>query len=439
VRAAAEPGSPYARIAQVLLDLGEAFRNAQGAELLRARDSAAARLAEIEREAVPLWEVYTLLALFEQGAESSRTDYLRRAFELKPNLPLLVRLEVLQTARNTSVSEHRGVEAWNEFIDNFPYDPRGYFSRAALRFSSDSEHNYAAEVADLRKSLERNPRYADAHKLLLRVYVREGNEAAAIEHLDTMRRSQSGLDHTAINLIEAELTASTGRFDRLAVLVLSSMQENTADGIEILAQAVSVLLRDHEYEELVNLCLAVQQRLASAPPAVSLFLGRGLTMLARFDEGLERLAPLEENPGLLPRNFRGTLEGWIADAREYPVLLSSLHSVPAPRRRFDLGRILAVAGRDPDVWVPLLETQGINPNDAVNWVHPGDYVLQAKGNAMRARRAAGPQARGLRALAVQQLKDALEQGYLNRKRIYEDEYLAPLVTDEELSKFFPAG
>jgi thioredoxin-like negative regulator of GroEL len=335
------------------------------------------------------------------------------------------------------VSDADGVREWGGFIEDFPYDPRGYYSRAAQRFQSEAEHNYVAEVADLKTALEINPRYADAHKLLLRVYVREGDSDQAIAHLDSMRRSQSGLDHSAINQIEAELTASTGRFDRLVALVMASLQESVVDGSSLLAHAASVLLRDHEYDEVVSLCETVTDRLQQATPhLVQLLLGRALTMLSRFDEAQQVLQPLEEDPGLLPREYRITLAGWAEDARDYPVLLNSLTSLPPPRQRFDLARILAVSGADPVIWVSLFNTDGINPTDAVNWVYPADHMLNAVGHIMLAQRREGPLARGLRSRAVQLLRQAFEEGYLNRDRVRRDPNLQPLLTETELQPFF---
>lgn len=439
VRDAAEPGSHYARIARVLISLGEAYRSAEGSEFKRARDNAAEQLAAIEREGMPLWEVYTLLALFEDSfdAVDARRTYLRRARELKPNLPLLVWLEVRHEARSSSVLERRAVAEWDDFIRRFPYDPRGWYSRAALRFQSEHERDYAAEVADLRSAIALNPRYPDAHKLLLRVHVREAAYDRAIEHIDAMRRSQSGLDYAAINLIEAELTAATGEFDRLAVLVMAAMQESPIDGANTLAQAVAVLLRDHEYQALADLCEIVEDRMGSAtPPAVMLFLARALTMLGRFDDAIQLIRMVEDKASALPREYRAVLAGWADDARAYPMLLSTPSSLPAPRSRFDVARIMAVAGHDPEQWVPLFNTDGVRPNDMATWVYPGDYMLRAIGNAMLARRFGGAQARGLRAVAIQDLRQAFEEGYLNRARVLSNEYLAPLVTDSELAPYF---
>lgn len=439
VRDAAGPGTYYARIAQVLLDLGEAFRNADGVEFLRAKDLAADRLQAIEREGMPLWEVYSLLAFLEQGTGSNRArrDYLRRARELKPNLPLLVWVEVLHSGRSGSIMERRGIAAWDTFIEQFPYDPRGYYARASVRFSSETVRDKELEAADLRQAIELNPRYADAHKLLLRVYVRDGNQAEAIRHIDTMRRSHSGLDNSQINLIEAELTAATGEYSRLSAVVMASMLENPLDGVATLAQAVNVLLRDHEYEALVDICERVAQRMGDAtPPAVMLFMGRALTMLARFDEALAVLRPLEDDPSRLARELRATMTGWIDDARAYPVMIGSLTSLPAPRRRFDIARILAVTGSEPNEWVGMFNTDGPNPSDALSFMTAGDSVLLARGHAMLSRRYTGTREKGLRALAVQELKSAFEEGYLNRARILGDEHLAPLTSDPELAPYF---
>lgn len=441
VREAAEPGSYYARIAQILLDLGEAYRTAEGMDFLRARDDAAKRLAEIEREGTPLWEVYTLLAIFEQGSPGATPgttrDYLRDARELKPNLPLLIWLEMRQSGRTVRQQERMGLRAWDRFIERFPYDPRGYYSRASLRFHSQNERDAASETADLERAITLNARYADAHKLLLRVYVREGSFRRAIRHIDRMRRSSSGLDNAAIDLIEAELTASTGEFDRLAGLVIASLQENSVDGVDTLSQAVGVLLRDHEYEALVELCATVEERFVEdTPPLVYVFWARALTMLGSFDEANDMIRPVEDNPGMVPREWRSTLAGWAEDARLYPVLLSQLTSIPSPRRRFDVARILASSGANPEIWVPLFSTEGLNTSDLVTWVYPADYMLRARGNAMLSERFSGPKGRALRALAVLDLKQAFEDGYLNRERVLQDEHLASLITEPELANYF---
>ena len=439
VREAAEPGSYYARISQILLDLGDAFKNTSGREYLDAQAAAAKRMAEIEREGPPLWEIYTLLAIIDQDAAgvNETSNYLRRAQELKANLPILVWLKVRQSGRTSSQRDRIGVSEWNRFTTRFPYDPRGYYARASLRFHSVDERNSELETADLKKAIELNPRYADAHKLLLRVYVREGAYRTAIEHMDAMRRSSSGLDNGAIDLIEAELTASTGEFARMNRLVVSGLQENISTGTSTMAQAASVLLRDHEYQALIDLCDQINGQLgAGAPPLTGLFRARALTMLGRFDEAVEATRPLEDNPGLLQKDYRPTLENWAEDARTYPSLLSSLTSVPSVRRRFDIGRILSVADRDPEIWVKLFNADGLRQEEIITWIYPADYVLRARGEAILARRYGGTRATGLRALAIMDLQQAFEDGYLNRARILSDEYLAPLVTDPALSKYF---
>ncbi|MCA8916283.1 MAG: protein kinase [Planctomycetes bacterium] len=448
VREAAEPGSYHARIAQVLLDLGEAFRNSSGVEYFHAQAEAARRMAEIEREGPPLWEIYTLLAIIDQDASTSETGepsvYLRRAGELKANLPILVWLRVRQAGRTSTQRDRIGLREWATFIDRYPYDPRGYYARASLRFHSEEERNAGEEerntqyeIDDLTKAIELNPRYADAHKLLLRVYARAFAYRKAIEHLDAMRRSSSGLDNAAIDLIEAELTASTGEFARMNNLVVAALQENISSGATTMAQAAGVLLRDHEYNALLDMCNQIVGQLGDgAPPLVTLFLARGLTMLGRFDEAAETLRTLEDNPGLLPKDYRTTLANWAEDARVYPSLLSSLTSVPSVRRRFDIARILAIAERDPEIWVNLFNLDGLRQEEILTWIYPADYVLRARGEAILARRLGGTRAVGLRALAIMDLQQAFEDGYLNRARILSDEFLAPLVTDPALAKYF---
>ncbi|MCB9933216.1 MAG: protein kinase [Planctomycetes bacterium] len=447
VKDAAEPGSYYARIAQILLDLGDAFRNTSGFEYMRAQAEAARRMAEIEREGPPLWEVYTLLAIIDQGAGDGggeTRDYLRRARELKANLPILTWLQTRQGDRPLTERDRLGLRDWNRFIEQFSYDPRGYYARAGLRFHSADERDAAAEaetaeleIADLKRAIELNPRYADAHKLLLRVYVRQGAYKTAINHMDAMRRSSSGLENSAIDLIEAELTASTGEFDRMRSLVSAALLENVANGTATMAQAAGVLLRDHEYQALIDMCDAVDAQFGQdAPPLNTLFMARGLTMLGRFDQAAHVVKPLEDNPGLLPKEYRPTLANWAEDARIYPTLLSSLTGVPTVRRRFDLGRILALADRDPNIWISLFNVEASQYEEIVTWIYPADYVLKARGQAILARRYSGQRAKALRALAVLDLQQAFEEGYLNRGRILSDEYLAPLITEPALAKYF---
>ncbi|MCA8911577.1 MAG: protein kinase, partial [Planctomycetes bacterium] len=442
VKDAAAPGSYFARIAQILLDLGDAWRTTSGADFLKAQAKAAKDMAEIEREGPPLWEVYTLLAIIDHGSGQATPvetrDYLRQARELKPNLPILVWLEVRQSGRTVTLRDRMGVHAWDRYVKQFPDDPRGYYARASLRFHSETERNADAETADLTKSIELNPRYADAHKLLLRVYVREGEFHTAIEHLGAMRRSSSGLDNSAIDLIEAELTASTGEFGRLDSLLLAAMQENPANGANALSQAAGVLLRDHEYEALIDLCTQIQNQFGDdTPPVSQLFMARGLTMLGRFDEAMSAFQPLTDNPGRLPRDYRTMLTNWSEDAAVYPTLLSTLNNVPTVRRRFDVARILASVGGDPEVWVSMFNTDTLQQEEIVTWIYPADYVLRARGYVMWARRVKNnTRANAFRFLAVMDLKQAFEEGYLNRTRILSDEYLAPLVTEPELSKYF---
>ena len=441
VKDAAEPNSYFSRIAQILLDLGEAWRNTTGAEFMRAQADAAKRMSEIEREGPPLWEVYTLLAIIDHGAgqatPSETRDYLRQARNLKPNLPILVWLEVRQSGRTATQRDRMGVHAWDKFVTQFSYDPRGYYARASLRFHSEDERDAAQETADLKRAIELNPRYADAHKLLLRVYVREGAFRTAIDHLGDMRRSVSGLDNADIDLIEAELTASTGEFERLNSLILAALQENPASGTSALVQAAGVLLRDHEYESLIDLSYKIEETFAEdTPPLSRLFLARALTMRGRFEEAQAVFQPLEENPGLLPKDYRQMLANWAEDAGVYPALLSTLNNVPTVRRRFDVARILASVGGDPEIWVKLFNTDGLAQEEVVTWIYPADYVLRARGWVLWARRVSGTRANAFRALAVMDLKQAFEEGYLNRAHILSDPLLAPLITEPELADYF---
>lgn len=438
VAEAAEEGSYFARIAKVLLDLGEAYRTLQGREFVDAHTAAGERMAEIEREGPPLWEIYTLMAVIDSDSSKSETrNYLRQARNLKENLPILVWLDIRQSGRTDAIRDRNGIHRWNEFIKRFPYDPRGYYARASLRFGSEENRNSEVEEADLLKAIELNPRYADAHKLLLRVYVREGAHRTAIDHLDAMRRSSSGLDNAAIDLIEAELTASTGEFVRMNSLVSVALMENPRSGLDTLSQAAGILLRDHEYEQLVDLCDSLQMQFGNeTPPLVTLFLGRGLTMLARFDEAEQVFTELEANPGRLPKDWRTTLANWAEDARVYPAMLSTLNTVPAVRRRYDLARILAVAERDPEIWVDRFNTDDITREELYTWFYPADYVLKARGQIQLARRSQPGRANALRTLAILDLKQAFDEGYLNRARILNDEFLAPLVTEPELADYF---
>ncbi|MCL4730089.1 MAG: protein kinase [Planctomycetes bacterium] len=440
VRDAAEPGSNYARIAQILLDLGEAYRNGTGAEFMRASREASEKLAAIESEGVPLWEVYTLLAIVDEDASLSsrfqKRTYLQRARDLKPNLPLLVWLEVREVGRRQRARERAGIALWDRFTAQFPYDPRGYFSRASLRFSSEGERNAAQEIADLEAAIRLNPRYADAHKLMLRIFVREGQTGNAIKHLEAMRKSQSGLDNEAIDLIEVELTASTGEFARTTALVIAALHENQPHGVRTLVAAGLVMLRDHEYRQLDDLCgIVFAQTGATAPSVTTLLRGRALTMLARFDEALALLRQLEEDPLRLGEEYRATLRDWADDARRYPVLLAG-NTLPPARHRLDLGRILAVAGAEPERFMSLLDTDNMRRQEILDWGTPADQVLRAIGYARQARDLPPGRAMSKRTLAVLCLKQAFDDGYLNRARVLADEYLAPLVTDPQLAKYF---
>jgi hypothetical protein len=253
-----------------------------------------------------------------------------------------------------------------------------------------------------------------------------------------MRRSVSGLDNASINRIEAELTASTGEFERLNNLILAALQENPDSGTNALSQAAGVLLRDHEYQSLIDLCTRIENRFGKdTPPVSQLFMARGLTMLGRFDEATAIFQPLSENPGRLPKDYRPMLANWTEDAAVYPTLLSTLNNVPTVRRRFDIARILASVGGEPEIWVRLFNTEGLHREELVTWIYPADYVLRARGWVMWARRVKdSTRAQAFRALAVMDLEQAFEEGYLNRSRILSDEYLAPLVTDPKLSKYF---
>ncbi|MBK9975197.1 MAG: protein kinase [Planctomycetes bacterium] len=437
VRDAAEPGSNFARIAEILLDLGEAYRNGTIAEFNKASRDAADRLVVIEGEGLPLWEVYTLLAIVDDNTGRASSDqkrsYLARARDLKPNLPLLTWLDVRDIGRSQSGSDRAGIALWDRFTNQFPYDPRGYYARASLRFVSESERDAGLELADLEAAIRLNARFADAHKLMLRIFARAGQTSAAIRHLETMRKSQSGLDNPAIDLIEVELTASTGEYGRMTALVLAALHESPSHGVRTLAQAASVLLRDHEYRQLDALCEAINRQDVKAPPVVSLFKARALTMLARFEDATVLTRPLEENPLQIPEEYRSTLRDWADDARRYPMLLAGT-SFPPARHRFDLGRILAMAGADPDRFLSLL--QATNAREMLDYGTPADQMLRALGYARKARELSGPRAAAQRQLAVLSLKQAMEEGYLNRTRVLSDEFLAPLVTDPVLARYF---
>ncbi|MCC6466132.1 MAG: protein kinase [Planctomycetes bacterium] len=440
VKEAAEPGSDFAELAEVLVDLGNAYRTASGPDFIKARTAAAERLGRIEERGVPLWEVYTLLAIVDDGESrddrQERRSNLQQARNLKPNLPLLTWLEVKQAARHLTNADRAGLALWDKYIQQFPYDPRGYYSRANLRFSSRTESNHAAEIRDLEAAIRWNPRYADAHKLLLHILARAGGYAAAVKHLESMRANTSGLDAHTIDLLEIELSAGTGEHERVRTLVLSALHENVTNGVQALSQATAVLLRDHEFKALLDLCNAVQaQHGAETPPPAVLFRGRALTMLARFEEAVPLLAALEQNPRQLPDDLRPVLRNWADDARQFPLLMTG-NSFPAPRARLDIGRILALAGAAPELWMPMLSVDGMKQQDLAEWGSPADEVLRAIGFARRARESTGPKALGQRALAVLSLKQALEDGFLNRPRILADPYLAPLLSDPQLAKYF---
>ncbi|MHC4839503.1 MAG: hypothetical protein ACYTDT_00895, partial [Planctomycetota bacterium] len=440
VAEAAEPGSHFAQIAEVLINLGEEFRTATGHEFLKEQKKAAQRLSELETTSLPLWEVYTLMAVLNNGMdtddENARDNYLEKARDLKRNLPLLTWLEIRNSGQTYSKIDRIALGLWDKYIMQFPYDPRGYYSRAAARFESESARDAVQESDDLKIAIGKNPRYADAHKLLLRILVREGQNVEAANHIKTMRQLASGLTNAEITLIEAELTASTGQFQQLRKLTIDTFLESSMDGIQALSTAANVLLRDSEFKTLLDLTDQIDEALRDdMPPVVLLFRGRALTMLGRFAEAQDALAPLETDPQLLSREYRSVLRDWADDARLYPVLMGST-SLPPPRQRFDLARILATMEADPIRWLQHFKTDGLGPQEQLMLVYPGDKVLRAIGHARLAAQYPGIRAVGQRTLAVISLKQAFEEGYLNRQRVLKDEFLAPLVTDKELAGIF---
>jgi serine/threonine protein kinase len=441
VKEAAEPGSMYSRLAQLLVDLGESYRTSDRATFLRDLDQFADDLRKLESEnqGPALWETYALLAMFDwkggtqakgmRAVARRKGNYLAKARELKPNLPLLAWLD----ARYASESEGKHkVDAWNEFCKQFPYDPRGFYSRALLVYSTLTEEAKAA-VADLKVALALYPPYQDAHKLLLAISVREGHLTQATEHIRQMRQSLQGDDRLNVDLMEVELTARIGDYDRLETLVCGMMLSSRPQGLKALATAARILLGDAEYSEVVELCdRALEQ---SDTAACRLFRARAHMMLGRFEEAQTAFDALSMAPEDLGDEWRAQLSLWSEQCLRLPALFNSTNLTDA-RDRLDLARILAVSGAKPDRWLYLFAADGPVAARLGKNVQEGDFILQAVGHTKLAATQKGDAAAKSRQRAVECLASAFEAGYLNRARIKSDALLSPLTSDPAIARYF---
>jgi hypothetical protein len=109
------------------------------------------------------------------------------------------------------------------------------------------------------------------------------------------------------------------------------------------------------------------------------------------------------------------------------------------RHRLDIGRIWAISGAEPQLWMELLNTSNMRRQDILEYGTPADLVLRAIGYARIARGAARREDQEReRAKAVGSLVQAFDDGYLNRERIRRDEYLSSLVTDPRIARYFSA-
>jgi tetratricopeptide (TPR) repeat protein len=441
VKEAAEPGSMYSRLAQLLVDLGKSYSNSDRATFLRDLDQFADELRKLESEnqGPALWEIYALLAMFDwkggtqakgmRAVARRKGNYLIKARELKPNLPLLAWLD----ARYALDSDNKNrVDAWNEFCKQFPYDPRGYFSRALLVYNTQGG-DAASAVTDLKAAIALYPPYQDAHKLLLAISVRDGNLTQATEHIREMRQALQGDDRLSVDLMEVELTARIGDYERLENLVRAMVLSSQPQGLKALATATRILLGDAEYAEVLNLNDRVLQ--ISDAALCRLFKARALTMLGKFQEAQDMFVLLEQQHGQVGDDWQLQLSTWAEQARRYPGLLQTT-GMPDARDRLDLARILAVSGSKPDRWLYLFAADGPLANRLGKNVVPGDFVLQAIGHAQMAEKMKGQFASNSRQKAVECLASAFEAGYLNRARIKNDSALAALTTDPAVARYF---
>ncbi|MCC6572705.1 MAG: protein kinase [Planctomycetes bacterium] len=438
VKNAAEKGSYFARLSEILLTLSEALTGGTGLDFRKAIDRAGPRLRELEAKHAPMWEIYALIAFFESqfGRDaSSAAGYLEKARALKPNLPLLTWLDVAAVRRGRSAATYlaEGLKAWDGYVKQFPRDPRGYLARARIRYEADSDDATDLAVNDLAEAIANYPRYQDAHKLLLAMLARQGNVSEAREHLASMRRAEAGLGMDQVDAIEIELLTRVGDFERVENLVLDLLEEGGSVANMAMGQAGAVLILDNDFAELLRLCNLAYDRLKPAPPPiVQLFKARALMMLTKFVEAQALFKNLEANPQLLPATWRDECLLWADQARRFPALIDSNNRPPEPDC-LDIGRILVTAGADPWRVLPLLDTTG-RPQLG-RGVMPADWMLIAILEEQMARRTDESMVRTRRDRAVDSLLRAFREGYLNRSRVQSNEFLAPLVTDERLSRY----
>ena len=441
VKEAAEPGSMYAQLAQLLLDLGESYRTSDRATFMRDLDQFADDLRKIESEnkGPSLWETYVLLAMFDwkggtqakgmRAVARRKSDYLAKARELKPNLPLLAWL----SARPSLDSDEKTrLKVWNEFCTQFPYDPRGFYSRALFVIGS-AQADVNAVVNDLKDAIALYPPYEDAHKLLLGISIRYGHLTAAAEHIRAMRQSLQGDDRLNVDLMEVEITARIGDYDRLEALVAGMMLSSQPQGLKAMATAARILLGDAEYDEVIELCNRVLLQSDAALPA--LFKARATMMKGGFDEAQAAFAALEKRAEDLGDEWKLQLAAWADQCRILPDKLNAT-GMPDSRYRLDIARILAASGAKPDRYLFLFAAEVPIASRIGKNVMPGDFVLQARGYAKLALTLSGDLARKNRQRAIEALLAAFESGYLNRARIKGDELLSPLTTDPAVARYF---
>jgi tetratricopeptide (TPR) repeat protein len=453
VREAALPGSNFAKLADILLDLGESYRNSDGlaSRFVDDLEQAASKLRLLEKEGPVLWEVYTMLAIFDfRGTRQTRDAdispnplkrkraYLEKARELKPNLPLLAWIET--NSLTPAEKAQAPLAVWDAFIQRFPYDPRGYFGRAMARLELRSDDAGEQALNDLDRALENNRRYEEANRLVLNLYARKGDISAARRHIETMRLDSRGLEAPVIHLMEAELMAAIGDHERLRGLLAAALKESSVDGQAALGRAALVLLRNHDFKALVPLCEFLETVDPGARRLCDLLRARALTMLGRIDEADLVFTSLAGHEMQLPADWRPVLKVWTEACRRYPAILSNLTSLPDARDRLDIARLLACAGQGYSQWLWIYEARSaIMERGVLRMLVPADGILLAIGTMQKLRLETALSQRErerLRESAVNALISAFDEGYVNRRRVRDEPELAPLLKDPRIARYF---